>query len=154
MLSQLCRDSEKRKVMSVTQILLVDDFVPWQLLLREMLASEADFKIIGTASDGLEAVHKATEAQPDLVLMDISLPKLNGFEAAQHIRMLSPSSSILFLSERRGSDFIDAAFQAGGLGYVLKCDVTSDLFAGIRSVLKGQRFVSCSLRYGQDVADY
>jgi DNA-binding NarL/FixJ family response regulator len=140
--------------MSVIQILLVDAFVPWQLFLREMLESDADFKIIGTANDGLEAVHKATEARPDIILMDISLPKLNGFEAAQHIRMLSPASRILFLTEHRGSDFIDAAFQAGGLGYILKCEANSDLFAGVRAVLKGRRFVSGSLQYGRDTTDW
>lgn len=128
--------------MSVIQILLVDDFVPWQFFVLEMFESDADFKIIGTANDGLEAVQKATEAQPDVILMDISLPKLNGFEAAQHIRILSPGSRILFLTEHRGSDFIEAAFEAGGLGYVLKCAANSDLIAGIRAVLSGQRFVS------------
>lgn len=139
--------------MSVIQILLVDDFVPWQLLVREIFESETDFRIIGTANDGLEAVEKATEAQPDVILMDISLPKLNGIEAAKHIRILSPTSRILFLTERRDPDFIEAAFQAGGLGYVLKCAAISDLIVGIRAVFSGQRFVSESLRYGRDAAD-
>ena len=128
--------------MSVVQILLVDDFVPWQLFVRGIFEPETDFKIIGTANDGLEAVQKATEAQPDVILMDISLPKLSGFEAAQHIRALSPASRILFLTECCGPDFIEAAFQAGGLGYVLKCAANSDLSAGIRAILSGQRFVS------------
>jgi DNA-binding NarL/FixJ family response regulator len=138
--------------MPVTQILVVDDFVPWQLMLRDMFESEADFKIIGTANDGLEAVQKATDLQPDLILMDISLPKLNGFEATQHIRMLSPASRILFLSERRGFDFIEAAFQAGGSGYVLKSDAIWDLVAGARAVLSGRRFLSRSLQNGRDGA--
>lgn len=140
--------------MPVIQILLVDDFVPWQLFVREILKSETEFKLIGTANDGLEAVQKAAEARPDVILMDISLPKLNGFEAAQQIRVVSPTSRILFLTERRGSDFIEAAFQAGGLGYILKSDANSDLFSGIRAVLNGQRFVSRGLQYGRDVTDW
>jgi DNA-binding NarL/FixJ family response regulator len=144
----------KEGVLPVIQILLVDDFVPWQLFVREILKSETEFKLIGTANDGLEAVQKAAEARPDVILMDISLPKLNGFEAAQQIRVVSPTSRILFLTERRGSDFIEAAFQAGGLGYILKSDANSDLFSGIRAVLNGQRFVSRGLQYGRDVTDW
>jgi DNA-binding NarL/FixJ family response regulator len=134
--------------MSVIKILLVDDFVAWQVFMRDMFELEADFKIIGTANDGVEAVQKATEAQPDVILMDIGLPKLNGFEAAHHIRMLSPASRILFLTEHRGSDFVNAAFKAGGLGYVLKVSANSDLITGIRTILSGQCFVS------RDAADW
>ena len=141
------------KLMSVIHILLVDDFASWQLLLQELFESETEFKIIATANDGLEAIHKAAEMQPDVILMDISLPKLSGLEAAQQIRMLSPNSRILFLTERRDSDFIDAAFQAGALCYVLKSDAKSDLCAGIRAALNGQRFVSRSLPYGRPAAD-
>lgn len=110
-----------------------------------MFESETDLKIKAIATDGLEAVQKATEMQPDVILMDISLPKINGFEAAQHIRLLSPTSRTLFISEHRNFDFIEAAFHAGGLGYVLKSDAESDLFIGIRAVLRGQLFVSRSL---------
>ena len=81
--------------------------------------------------------------------MDISLPKMNGFETTRHIRLLSPASRILFLSERGGSDFIEAAFQAGGLGYVLKSDANADLIRGIRAVLlRGEQVVSHSLTGG------
>lgn len=139
--------------MPLIQILLVDDFLPWQVFVRDMFESEIGFKIIATANDGREAVEKATQSQPDVILMDIGLPKLNGFEAAQHIRAFSPTARILFLTERPGSDFIEAAFQAGGLGYVLKSDVHSDLFAGIRAVLRGQRFVSRSLKGGLGTTD-
>jgi DNA-binding NarL/FixJ family response regulator len=130
----------------VTQVLVVDDFLPWQSFIQKMLESEADLKIIATAADGLEAIQKAAELQPDVILMDVSLPKLNGFETTRHIRMLSPASLILFLSEHRGSDLIEAAFQAGALGYVLKADSNSDLLIGIRAILCGQQFVSHSLK--------
>ena len=85
--------------MPVKQILLLDDSLPWQRFVREMFESEADLKIIGTATDGSEAIQKARELQPDVILMDISLPGLNGFEATRQIRTLSLASKILFLSE-------------------------------------------------------
>jgi two-component system, NarL family, nitrate/nitrite response regulator NarL len=131
--------------MSVTQILAVDDFLPWQRFLRVIFESETNLRIIAVASDGLEAVEKANELRPDLILMDISLPGMNGFEATQQIRKAFPSCKILFLSEHRGSDLIQAAFDVGGSGYVLKSDSYSDLLPGIRAVLLDQPFVSHSL---------
>lgn len=132
--------------MSVVQILVVDDFSPWQRFVRNMLEPETDFTITGTANDGLEAIQKATELQPDVILLDISLPKMSGLEVMQHIHLLSPASRILFLSAHRGRDLVEAAFQGGGQGYVLKSDANSDLLAGIRAVFRGQRFISNSLK--------
>jgi DNA-binding NarL/FixJ family response regulator len=136
---------EQNEVAPLIQILVVDDFLPWHCLVQKTLESETDLKIRAIATDGLEAVQKATELRPDVILMDISLPKMNGFEATRHIRLLSSASRILFLSEHRGFDLIEAAFQSGGLGYVLKSDAGSDLLTGIRAVLRGQLFVSRSL---------
>jgi DNA-binding NarL/FixJ family response regulator len=132
--------------MFVRKILVVDDFLPWQCFVQRMFESEMDLKIIATAADGREAVQKATELQPDVILMDVSLPKLNGFEATRNIRMLSPASLILFLSEHCGPDIIEAAFQAGASGYVLKTDSALDLLTGIRAILCGRKFVSHSLK--------
>ena len=131
--------------MPVTQILVVDDFLPWQQFVRGMLESELDLKIIATATNGSEAVQKATDLQPDIILMDVHLPVMNGLEAARLIRLRLPASRILFLSEHRGSDLIQAAFEAGGLGYVWKSDSYGDLLTGIRLVLRGERFVSRGL---------
>jgi DNA-binding NarL/FixJ family response regulator len=139
--------------MPVRQILVVDDFQPWQSFVQRLFESHTDLKIIATANDGLEAVQKATELQPDVILMDVSLPKLNGFEATRQIRMLSPASLILFLSEHRGSDLIEAAFEAGASGYVLKADSNSDLFTGIKAILRGQQFVSRSLKDWRNTAN-
>jgi two-component system, NarL family, response regulator NreC len=139
--------------MSVVRILIVDDLLPWQHLVRRILEPQANFKIIDTANDGLEAVQKTTQFQPDVVLIDIGLPGISGFEAARQIRLLSPASRILFVTEWRGPDFIQAGFEAGGLGYVLKSDVNSDLLAGIRAILRGQQFVSQSLKGEIDFPD-
>ena len=131
--------------MSVTQILVVDDFLPWQRFVSLMFESEPDLRIITVASDGLEAVQKAKELQPGVILMDVSLPGMNGFEATRQIRIFSPGSKILFLSEHRSSDLIQAAFDVGASGYVLKSDSYLDLVPGIRAVLHNQQFVSQSL---------
>ena len=104
-----------------------------------------DLKVIATAIDGFEAIQKAIELQPDVILMDVSLPGMNGREATRHIRILCPASKILFLSEHRGSKLIEVAFPVGGFGYILKSDSHADLLIGIRAVLRGQRFVSRSL---------
>jgi len=139
--------------MPFARILVIDDFLPWQHFVQGILESETDLKIIATATDGLEAVQKAKELQPDIILMDLSLPRMNGFEATRQIRMLSPASKILFLSEHRGSDLIESAFRVGGLGYVLKSDSYSDLLTGIRVLLRGQQVVSHSLIDWRDVTD-
>jgi len=131
-------------------ILIVDDFVPWQRAVQRMFESETDLKIIGTAPDGLVAVQKAAEMHPDVILMDISLPGLIGFEATRQILSASPAQRILFLSEKRSSDFVKVAFQVGGLGYVLKSDCPDDLLPGIRAILRGERFMSHSLRDYRD----
>jgi two-component system nitrate/nitrite response regulator NarL len=96
----------KRLGMPVTQILMVDDFLPWLHFVSEMLQSESDLQVISVASDGLEAVQKAKEVQPDLMLMDLSLPEMNGIEAAHVIRIVCPGSKVLFLSEHHDSGVI------------------------------------------------
>jgi len=111
-----------------------------------MFESEADLKIIATATDGSEAIQKARELQPDVILMDISLPGLNGFEATRQIRRLSPASKILFLSEHSSTDLIEAALQVGGSGYVWKSNCRSHLLTAIRVILRDQQFVSRRLR--------
>ena len=121
-------------------------FLPWHHIVHKMLQSEADLKIIATATDGLEAVQKATELQPDVILMDLGLPRMNGFEATRQIRTASPASKILFLSNKRDFGLVEAALQVGGLGYVLKSDSSFDLVTGIRVILRGQQFVSRSVK--------
>lgn len=110
-----------------------------------MLGEQADLHIVGEASDGLEAVQKAQEMQPDLIVLDVGLPTLNGIEAARQIRHLSPESRILFLSNYGDSEIAEEALRAGGAGYVVKSNAASELESAIESVLEGKLFVSDKL---------
>ena len=99
-------------------------------------------KVICEVSDGLDAVQKAEELKPDLILLDIGLPTLNGIEAARQIRKLAPDSKIIFLSQEPSVDVVREALSLGAWGYVVKTVAGNDLFAAVESVLLGKRFVS------------
>lgn len=120
----------------------MDDFEPWRRFVASLLQEKPDWQVICEASDGLEAVQRAEEFQPDLILLDLGLPKLNGIEAARSIRKVAPDSKILFLSENRDSEIAAAALVAGGHGYVVKSDGANELLLAIAAVLHGKRFVS------------
>jgi len=100
--------------------------------------------IVAEVSDGLAAFQKAAELRPDLIRLDIGLPKLNGIEAARRIRELSPSPKILFVSQQSSLDLVQAALDTGATGYVLKQDAGSQLLTAVNAVLDGQTFVSRS----------
>ena len=102
-------------------------------------------QIIGEARDGLEAVQIAQQLQPDLILLDIGLPTLNGIEAARRIRDVSPKSRILFVSENRSRDIAEEALGTGAFGYVVKSAAASELLPAVEAVLQDKRFVSVSL---------
>jgi len=129
---------------STNRILVVDDYEPWRRYFSTTL-KEQRLWVIGEASGGLEAVQQAQELQPDLILLDIGLPTLNGIEAARRIREVSPTSKILFMSENRSADIAEKALSTGGSGYVVKSDAKSDLLPAVYAVLKGKRFLSASL---------
>ena len=101
------------------RILIVDDSWAWRRAVRSLLQKHLDLVIIGECSDGLEAVQKSEELRPDLVLLDIGLPNLNGVEAARQIRKVAPVSRILFLTNH-GPGILHEAMSAGALGLVVK----------------------------------
>jgi DNA-binding response OmpR family regulator len=115
------------------------------------LEKRPEFQIIGQASDGLEAIQKAEELQPDLILLDMGLPKLNGMEAARRIRIVAPHTRILFVSQESDSDVVGEALNLGALGYVHKMRARSDLLPAIEAALEGRRFVSSGLQTGPSV---
>jgi DNA-binding NarL/FixJ family response regulator len=135
--------------MPVIRVLAVDDYAPFIRFIAEMFEQESDLKIVATASRGCEAVQMAKDLQPDVILMDVSLPGMSGIEATRKIRPLSPASRILFLSEHSGKDIIEGAFAAGGMGYVFKSDSFHDLIPGIRAILRGERYLSRNVRNGR-----
>ena len=96
-------------------------------------------------SDGLEAVQRTKELQPDLILLDISLPTLNGIEAARQMRDLAPQSRILFLSAQCSLAVVQEDFRLGARGYIVKSGAGSELLTAINTVLRGEKFVSSSL---------
>jgi DNA-binding NarL/FixJ family response regulator len=110
-----------------------------------MLGERSELQIIGEASDGLEAVHKAKELQPDLILLDIGLPSLNGIEAARRICDLAPKSKIVFLSQESSPDIVRGALRLGAMGYVAKSNAGSDLLAAVEAIVQGKQFVSPGL---------
>src|SRR5262245_58297544 len=110
-----------------------------------MLQKTPALEVIGEAADGLEAVQKAQELQPDLILLDIGLPALNGIEAARRIRTVSPKSIILFVSENYSADIAMEALRVGGHGYVIKSDAGSELLPAVEAVMLGKQFVSARL---------
>jgi len=128
------------------RVLVVDDYEPWHSFVSKTLRNEPELKVIGQVSDGLDAVQQAQHLQPDLILLDIGLPTLNGIEAARQIRQVSPKSKILFISENRSLDIVEHALSTGAAGYVAKSDAGSELLPAVRAVLEGKRFVSVSLK--------
>jgi DNA-binding NarL/FixJ family response regulator len=117
-----------------------------------VLQARPEWQVISEASNGLDAVQKARDLKPEIILLDIGLPKLNGIEAARRIRQLSPNSKIIFLSQNNDLDMVRAALNTGARGYVRKTDVKRELLPAVDAVLRGKQFVSSSLN-GREFAD-
>ena len=132
--------------MSPIRILVVDDFEGWRRQVRLLFQARPQWQVIAEVSDGSEAVQKVADLKPDLIVLDIGLPKLNGIEAARGMRHLSPTSTIVFLSLNNDPDVVRAALSTGALGYVHKTDVQRDLLPAIEAVLQGRQFVSSSIK--------
>ena len=128
--------------MSHVRVLVVDDFEPWRRFVSSRLQQHPELLIICEASDGLEAVQKADELQPDLILLDIGLPTLNGIEAARRICELAPTAKILFVSQESSSDVVNEAFRLGAKGYVIKSCAEDDLLTAVNHIIIGKNFAS------------
>ena len=104
-----------------------------------MLKEYPEFEIVGEGSDGLDAIEMSAELRPDIVLLDIGLPEMNGFEAAREIRRVSPDSSIVFLTQTRNEDLVNEARKVGAQGYVSKMDAACELVPAMKAALANQR---------------
>jgi DNA-binding NarL/FixJ family response regulator len=120
---------------------VVEDSEPFRRFICSTLRERPELQIVGEVSDGLEAVQKAEELQPDLILVDIGLPRLNGIEAAQRILRWSPQSKILFVSQESSADVVQRALSLGACGYVVKMDAGRELLAAVDAVLRGEQFI-------------
>jgi DNA-binding NarL/FixJ family response regulator len=127
---------------ALVRILLVDDLEPFRNLTASILQKHPRFQIVGVALDGQEAVQRAQELKPDLVVLDIGLPKLNGIEAARQIRLVSPDSKILFFTGNDYPQIVREALEVGTGGYVIKVDGAGELLAAVEAVLSGKQYVS------------
>jgi DNA-binding NarL/FixJ family response regulator len=130
---------------SLIRVLVVDDYEPFRRLVRSTLGKRPALQIVGEAADGVAAVRQAEELKPDLILLDIGLPMLNGMEAARRILKLLPECKILFLSQETSADVVQEALSFGAMGYVSKTRTASDLLAAVEAVLERRRFVSSGL---------
>src|SRR5260370_21879693 len=127
--------------MSSSRVLVVDDNGLFRRFIRSTLGKRPELHIVCEVSDGLEAVQKAEELQPDLILLDIGLPTLNGIEAARRIRKLSPESKILFVSQESSADVVQEALRIGALCYVVKSHAGIELLAAVEAVRQGKQFI-------------
>jgi DNA-binding NarL/FixJ family response regulator len=132
----------------MNRILVVDNFKPWRELAREIIEAQPEFQVIAQAEDGEEAVQLATDLKPDLVVIDIGLPKPNGLSAAARIFKVSPATKIIFFSQDNDQDIVNAARSVGASAYVQKVKAASDLLSAITVALgaqRGKEFYICPL---------
>jgi len=123
------------------RVLVVEDYGPFRQFISATLEKAPELQIVGEASDGLEAVRKAEDLQPDLIILDIGLPSLNGLEVARRIRKLAPECKILFVSQESSPDIVQEALGLGALGYVVKLHAGNELLPALEAVSKGKKFV-------------
>lgn len=127
-------------------VLVADDNESFRHAVALILAELPELKFIAEAADGAEAVKKASELKPDLILLDVGLPIVDGVEAAAKIRTVAPDAKLLFLTQHESRDFVEAAMRAGAAGYVLKMDVGSELLQASLAVLRGEQYLSSGIR--------
>ena len=128
--------------MQKIRVLVAEDFAPFRHFVRSTLSQRSNLQIIGEVSDGQEAVQKAKELKPDLMLLDVGLPTLNGIVAARQIRNFIPHVKIIFVTQESSAEIAEEAFNSGGRGYVVKARAGSDLLVAVDAILEGRQFIS------------
>jgi DNA-binding NarL/FixJ family response regulator len=131
------------------RILVVDDHEIVRRQLCRMLRSQPDMEVISEAGDGEDAIHTASDLQPDVILLDIGLPGLDGFTTARHIRTVAPMAEILFVSQHDTLQMVREALRAGGRGYVVKVDAARELVSAVHAVSEKKQFISA--RFGTHI---
>jgi DNA-binding NarL/FixJ family response regulator len=130
-----------REKLRTVRILVADDFDLFRTLVSSILKEQAGYQIVGEAADGRQAVQRAKELQPDLVVLDMGIPDLRGMEVARRIKLCSPQSRILFLTTNNDPELACESLNAGAWGHVLKADVVGGLVDAAKAVISGEWFV-------------
>jgi DNA-binding NarL/FixJ family response regulator len=126
----------------VAKVLLADSSDVFRLYIRETLHGHPGFQVVAEATEGLECVQKAEQMRPDVTLLDIAMPRMNGFEAARQIALVSPESKIVFLTVYDSSAMVLHALELGALGYLIKSHLATELLPALDAVALGNIYVS------------
>ena len=124
------------------RVFLADDHAAIRKALRELLEAEVNLTVVGEATDGFDVVEQMAQVRPDVVILDITPPGINGFEAARQIRQTSPRTQVIVISMHLSREHVLAALRAGANGYVLKESAGGELVNAIRTVLNGSVYLS------------
>jgi DNA-binding NarL/FixJ family response regulator len=135
--------SERAEHMGKIRVLLADDHETVLARVRGLLCE--DFEVVGAVNNGRDAVEEAERLDPDVLVIDISMPILNGLQAAHHLKAKNRRAKIIFLTVYNDQEFVAAALSAGASGYVTKSDITTDLVPAIREALQGRTYISQSI---------
>jgi DNA-binding NarL/FixJ family response regulator len=130
--------------LQTARVLVVEDFDAYRVFVASLLMVERNVRVIGEATSGFDAVQRAQELTPDVILLDVGLPGLNGIEAARRILKLMPESKIVFLTQETSREIVREALDLGACGYVVKSRAGTDLLPALDAVLQGNRFVSAT----------
>jgi DNA-binding NarL/FixJ family response regulator len=130
------------------RIIIAEDHTILREGLKALLSAEPDLQVVGEAEDGRDAIRLAERVKPDMILMDLSMPKMHGTEAIREIRKRTPQTKILVLTVHKNEEYIFATFEAGAAGYVVKDASYAELAAAIRAVLQGKQYISPSISAG------
>lgn len=129
------------------RVLIADDHTLVAEGLRALFGSQPGLEVVGQAADGREALRQAIELAPDVVVMDVSMPNMNGIEAARAIRARLPATQVVMVSMHSSPEYVQRALEAGALGFLVKRSASRDLIAAVRAVHAGRRF------FGENVAE-
>jgi two-component system response regulator NreC len=124
------------------RIVIAEDYTILREGLRSLLSSHPEFEVVGEAEDGQEAIRSVDRLKPDLALMDLSMPRMNGMDAIKEIKKRSPQTKVLVLTVHKTEEYIHAALQAGADGYILKDSTHAELGLAIKNILEGKRYIS------------
>jgi DNA-binding NarL/FixJ family response regulator len=134
-------------LLSTVRVLVVDDYAPWMSFVSAALAATPKVQVVGQARDGLTALQKVVELNPDLVVLDIGLPDICGIRVAEQIMEMSPKIRILFLSENTAPEIVRAALLTGAQGYVVKSSAARELLPALDALLLDCYFVSAAANH-------